>query len=100
LGDGQTPINDLPFYESYYDLVVETEEEFEKCVYLLHPNKNEDGSVDLTVKGTPDSEFHASYILVRNIDFTKDLGSSDLDLAVFQPSIRYVKFDNCQWHCK
>lgn len=84
---------------SEFDLVIETEEEFKKCVYMLHPNKNGDGSIDLTTKGEPNPDFNHRYILVRGIDFTENLGSSDLSLAVLQPSIRYIKFDNCKWHC-
>jgi hypothetical protein len=85
---------------SEFDIVITSEEEFKKYVYMLHPNKNEDGSIDLTTKGEPNSDFNYRYILVRDIDFTENLGSSDLDLAVLQPSIRYIKFDNCQWHCQ
>lgn len=83
-----------------YDAIITSEEEFRKCIYMLHPNKNADDSVDLTTKGEPNPDFNHRYILVRGIDFTENLGSSDLNLAVLQPSIRYIKFDNCQWHCR
>lgn len=91
---------DLGAIGSEFDLVVETEEDFRKCFYMLHPNKLEDGSIDLSVKGEPNPDFKYRSILVKNIDFTSNLGSSDLDLAVTQPSVRYIKFDNCQWHCR
>ena len=107
-GDGKTLVRDLPFTitekdlmgASEFDIVITSEEEFKKCAYMLHPNKNADGSVDLTTKGQPNPDFDYRYILVRGVDFTENLGSSDLNLAVLQPSIRYIKFDNCQWHCQ
>ena len=101
-GDGIHTVKDLPFSTeaSDFDLVITSEENFRKCTYMLHPNKNEDGSVDLTTKGEPNPDFDCRYILVRGVDFTENLGSSDLDLAIFQPSVRYVRFDNCQWHCQ
>lgn len=91
---------DLGAVGSEFDLVVETEEDFRKCFYMLHPNKLEDGSVDLSVMGDPDPDFKYTTVLVRGINFTENLGSSDLDLAIFQPSLRYVKFDKCTWNAK
>lgn len=101
-GDGIHTVKDLPFSTgaSDFDLVITSEEGFRKCLYMLHPNKNEDDSVDLTTKGEANPDFNYHYILVRDVNFTEDLGTSDLDLAIFQPSVRYVKFDNCQWHCQ
>ena len=101
-GDGVHMVKELPFLmgASDFDLVVTSEEDFRECLYMLHPNKNEDGSVDLTIKGEANPDFDYHYILVRGVDFTEDLGTSDLDLAILQPSVRYVRFDNCQWHCQ
>ena len=101
-GDGIHIVKELPFSmgASDFDVVITSEEEFKKCVYMLHPNKNPDGSVDLNTTGEATPNFDYRYILVRNVNFTEDLGTSDLDLAVFQPSIRYVKFDNCIWNTK
>ena len=66
---------------------------------MLH-SVDADGNLDLTTTNEPNPDFNYKYILVKNVDFTTNLGTSDLNLAIIQPSVRYIKFDNCQWHCQ
>lgn len=67
-----------------YDLVITSDEEFSKCVYAL-------------VGGSANTEFEHKNVLVKDVTFKIQRGSNDLDLQIFQPSIKYIKFENCRW---
>lgn len=67
-----------------YDLVITSDEDFSKCLYAL------DG-------GSANTEFEHKNVLVKDVTFSIQRGSSDLDLHIFQPSIKYIKFENCRW---
>ena len=69
---------------SAYDLVITTDEDFSKCLYAL------DG-------GSASGDFEHKSILVKGVTFKTPRGSSDLDLHIFQPSIKYIRFENCRW---
>ena len=67
-----------------YDLVITSDEEFSKCLYAMDV-------------GSANTGFKHKTILVKDVTFTIQRGSSDLDLHIFQPSIKYIKFENCRW---
>jgi hypothetical protein len=67
-----------------YDLVITSDEEFSKCLYAMEA-------------GSANADFKYKTVLVKDVTFKFQRGSSDLDLQIFQPSIKYIKFENCRW---
>lgn len=67
-----------------YDLVITSDEEFSKCLYALYG-------------GSANTEFEHTNVLVKDVVFKIQRGSSDIYLHIFQPSIKYIKFENCRW---
>ena len=94
--------------EHEYDLVVRTQEDFEKCVYSLYKNQWEHNSAkdasavvgDDSYFNEPDPNFTAKRVLVKGVTFTKQLGRNGVQLHIFQPSIEYIKFEDCTWNTK
>lgn len=87
-----------------YDLVVLTEDDFDKLLYPLYKddeNLTRDQAVCAVAEDSafnePDEEFTAKRVLVRGVTFRKMRGYDDVRLHIFQPSIEYIKFDDCHW---
>ena len=88
----------------YYDLVITSEEAFDECLYPLYKdeeNLTRDQAVlkvvDDSAFNEPSSNFKAQRVLVRDVTFKKMRGYDDVRLHIFQPSIEYIKFENCRW---
>ncbi len=87
-----------------YDLVITSEDEFDQCLYPLYKDEEnltrDQAALKVTEDGafnTPDPEFAAKRVLVKGVTFKKMRGYDDVRLHIFQPSIEYIKFDNCRW---
>lgn len=89
----------------YYDLVVTSEADFDNCLYKLFVDEDTltdseatdaftSGSASL---GVPDENFKHEKVLVKGITFTKRHGLSYTRMHIFQPSIKYIRFENCRW---
>ena len=89
----------------YYDLIVTSEADFDNCLYKLFVDEDTltdpeattafaSGSASL---GAPDENFKHEKVLVKGITFTKQHGFSDVRMHIFQPSIKYIRFENCRW---
>lgn len=89
----------------YYDLVVTSEADFDNCLYKLFVDEDtltdseavdafNSGSASL---GVPDENFKHEKVLVKGITFTKRHGLSYSRMHIFQPSIKYIRFENCRW---
>lgn len=88
-----------------YDFAVTSEADFDKCLYKLFVDEDtltnseavnafNSGSASL---GVPDKNFKYEKVLVKDITFTKRRGLSDIRMHIFQPSIKYIRFENCRW---
>lgn len=89
---------------SDYDMIIESDEEFSKCLYPLF--KDEDvlsrsaaaGLVaDESAINEPSPDFTAKRILVKGVIFKKQRGYDDIRLHIFQPSIEHIRFVDCRW---
>lgn len=90
-----------------YDLVITTEDEFDKCLYPLYKdedNLTRDRAVlmveDDSAFNEPSSDFTARRILIKGVTFKKNRGYDDVRLHIFHPSIEYIKFENCRWEAQ
>ena len=90
---------------SDYDMIIESDEEFSKCLYPLFKDEDvllkssaatafETGTASL---GTPSVEFTARRILVKDVTFKIPRGYDDVRMHICQPSLEYIKFENCRW---
>lgn len=87
-----------------YDLVIYTEKDFSKCLYPLFQDESLTKEEAIAVfqagtaaLGTPTEGFTAKRILVKNVTFKERRGYDDIRMHIFQPSIEYIKFENCRW---
>lgn len=87
-----------------FDLVITSEEEFDKIIYPLYKNDEyitRDQAVlmvaDDSAFNVPDSDFTYKRVIVKGVTFYKMRGYDDVRLHIFQPSIEYIKFDDCHW---
>lgn len=88
-----------------YDYVVLTEKEFDALLYPLFQNEDAISDNEAVTQyrsgtaalGTPDPDFQYKRILVRGVTFTRRHGYSDVRMHIFQPSIEYIKFEDCRW---
>ena len=97
-------IADLYSPDALADLVITTEEDFDRCLYPLYKDeealtREQAASIvnDDSAFNTPDPNFKAKRIIVKDVTFTKVRGYDDIRLHIFQPSIEYIRFDNCRW---
>lgn len=90
--------------QSGYDIVIRSDDEFSACLYPLY--KDEENLTreqaayivdDNSAFNTPDPEFAAKRVLVKGVTFKKMRGYDDVRLHIFQPSIEYIKFEDCRW---
>lgn len=91
--------------KSEYDLVITSEDIFSECLYPLFKNE-ENLTKEETIAafqngtavfGAPTKGFTAKTILVRGVTFKTRRGYDDVRLHIFQPSIEYIRFENCRW---
>lgn len=87
-----------------YDLVITSEDEFDQCLYPLYKDEENLTRDQAALKveddgafNAPDPEFSAKSILVKGVTFKKMRGYDDVRLHIFQPSIEYIKFEDCRW---
>lgn len=88
-----------------YDFIVTSEADFDHCLYKLFVDEDTLTDSEATTAfalgsaslGVPDENFKHEKVLVKGVTFTKQRGFSAVRMHIFQPSIKYIRFENCRW---
>lgn len=97
-------IDDATIGHTDYDLVITSDEDFSQLLYPLYKNDDNltrDEAVMLVDQDSafnqPNALFYYPRVLVKGVVFRQMRGYDDVRLHIFQPSIRYIRFEDCRW---